>query len=94
MNHVSQEASEAAQPGECCNTVSAKRTEIQRYADTEKMTGQKCLAFSRVICGVASMLSASIVSPVHVCRFYLEEWLRHCMCKITVSKGDICKHAK
>ena len=29
-------AFEAARPRECCNTVSAKRTEIYRYADTKR----------------------------------------------------------
>ena len=37
MNHISQHAFEAAQPGECCNTVSPKRIEINATPTQERV---------------------------------------------------------
>ena len=51
-----------------------------------------------LIRGEASMISASIKKMFQLCmsiwRFYLEECPAEASYKVTVSKGDICKHAK
>ena len=67
--------------GECCNTVSAKRTEIQRYADAKKkndpseMPGLLSGGLTVLICGEASMLSASITGQMfHLCTFADFTW--------------------
>ena len=61
--HVSQHAFEAAQPEECCSTVSAKRIEInatkmQKRRPMSEMPGLLSGGLTILICVEASMLAA------------------------------------
>ena len=79
MNPVNQHAFEVARPGECCNTVFAKRIEILTLHQHKKdylseMRGFLLGGLTILICGEASMLRASMRKMFHLCMFADSIW--------------------
>ena len=94
MYQVSQHAFEAARTRECGNSVFAKRTEIQRYADLKKDDLSETLGFLQgayLALRLGKCFTYECL-PIFFFLFFFGGMAQK-LCKITALNGDICKQA-